>query len=61
MRILFNFILFSNNKNNIMFDDLRGGINTRLYSKNKYDTKKNSFLKNRSKEDQNIMKIDLIL
>ena len=41
-----------------MFDDLRGGINTRLYSKNKYDTKKNSFLKNRSKEDQNIMKID---
>lgn len=41
-----------------MFNDLRGGINTRLYSKNKYDSKKHTFLNNRSKEDQNMMKVD---
>lgn len=31
-----------------MFNDLRGGINTRLYSKNNYDTNKNKFINNRS-------------
>jgi hypothetical protein len=42
-----------------MFNDLRGGINTRLYSKNKYDTTKNKFLNNRSVQDQNIAKREI--
>lgn len=53
MRLIFIFFLYTNIN---MFNELRMGMNTRLYSKNSYDKDKNKFLENRNNDNSNILK-----